>query len=488
MFLTPAAEPVWGGTYFPKESKFGRPAFTDILREVSRLFREEPGKIEQNRAALLVRLAEKVRPAGRVTIGLKELDAAAKQIGNAFDAVYGGLRGAPKFPQPAILEMLWRAGLRTGNSKFFETVEHSLERMSEGGIYDHLGGGFSRYSVDERWLVPVSKCLRQRPTVGIAGAGLSTQPQPAVRHPRARNGRMAQARDDHRRGGVFRFPLMPIRRARRASSTSGRRRKSSRSWAWKMLHSLLHIMTVSEEGNFEGHNILNYLNGLPRSMEDGDPWLGMLRSMLRQKREERVRPGLDDKVLADWNALDDRFARECRRHSGRQPSWLVVWPGRPLILCGKIDDQGRPARPLLARRQIVVSRTGVGFCRHDPRRTRPARGDRRTGAYSSGAHLAARLRHPLRQSADRGHYLTAADADRSIRTARILPSTTPPQSNAVAAQNLSAARRCFTATTPGVSKPIVCSRAVWQAVGTICSRTCRCSTRSICVCAQPRLW
>src|ERR1700720_2087449 len=119
MFLTPAAEPVWGGTYFPKESKFGRPAFTDILREVSRMFRDEPAKIEQNRAALLARLADKARPAGKVTIGLKELDAAAKQVGNMFDAVHGGLRGAPKFPQPAILEMLWRAGLRIGDVKFF---------------------------------------------------------------------------------------------------------------------------------------------------------------------------------------------------------------------------------------------------------------------------------------------------------------------------------------------------------------------------------
>ena len=71
-----------------------------------------------------------------------------------FDAVNGGLRGAPKFPQPAILEMLWRAGSRRGDARFFETVEHSLDRMCEGGIYDHLGGGFSRYSVDERWLVP----------------------------------------------------------------------------------------------------------------------------------------------------------------------------------------------------------------------------------------------------------------------------------------------------------------------------------------------
>src|SRR3954447_24631472 len=97
MFLTPEAEPVWGGTYFPKESKFGRPAFVDVLREVSRMFKDEPAKIEQNRAALLARLAQKARPQGKVTMGLKELDAASAQVGNMFDQVNGGLRGAPKF-------------------------------------------------------------------------------------------------------------------------------------------------------------------------------------------------------------------------------------------------------------------------------------------------------------------------------------------------------------------------------------------------------
>src|SRR5579872_3070821 len=116
MFLTPAGEPVWGGTYFPKDSKFGRPAFKDVLREVSRLFREEPEKIEQNRAALLARLAERARPAGKAVVGAKELDSAARQIATMFDSVNGGFRGAPKFPQPAMLEFLWRAGLRSLSS------------------------------------------------------------------------------------------------------------------------------------------------------------------------------------------------------------------------------------------------------------------------------------------------------------------------------------------------------------------------------------
>ncbi len=100
MFLTSKAEPVWGGTYFPKESRFGRPAFVDVLREVARLFREEPSRIEQNRAALLSRLAEKARPAGKVTIGLKELDAAAMQVGNMFDRSTAVCAALQSFPSP----------------------------------------------------------------------------------------------------------------------------------------------------------------------------------------------------------------------------------------------------------------------------------------------------------------------------------------------------------------------------------------------------
>src|SRR3954466_12162821 len=113
MFLTPGGDPVWGGTYFPKDARFGRPAFVDVLREVARLFKDEPAKIAQNREALLTRLSARARPEGKVTMGLSELDSAARQIGNMVDTTHGGLRGAPKFPQPGLLELLWRAGLRS---------------------------------------------------------------------------------------------------------------------------------------------------------------------------------------------------------------------------------------------------------------------------------------------------------------------------------------------------------------------------------------
>src|ERR1700686_36422 len=106
MFLTPDGEPFWGGTYFPKTSRYGKPAFTDLLREIARLFREEPQKIETNRAALMEQLAATARKPGTVTIGAAELDNAARQLGGIIDPVNGGTRGAPKFPQAALFELL----------------------------------------------------------------------------------------------------------------------------------------------------------------------------------------------------------------------------------------------------------------------------------------------------------------------------------------------------------------------------------------------
>src|ERR1700692_63905 len=154
MFLTPSGEPIWGGTYFPKTSRYGKPAFVDVLREIARLFREEPQKSETTRAARMAQLAATARKPGTVTIGVAELDNAARQLGGIIDPVNGGTRGAPKFPQAALFELLWRGGLRNGEKRYFAAVDITLDHICEGGIYDHLGGGFSRYSVDEQWLVP----------------------------------------------------------------------------------------------------------------------------------------------------------------------------------------------------------------------------------------------------------------------------------------------------------------------------------------------
>src|SRR5215469_9583243 len=303
MFLTPDGEPIWGGTYFPPTSRYGRPAFVDVLSEVARLIREEPEKIEQNRAALMERLEGAARKPGRVTIGATELNNAAQQLGGIIDPVNGGTRGAPKFPQAALFELLWRAGLRTGEARYFGAVDITLHHICEGGIYDHLGGGFARYSVDEHWLVPhFEKMLYDNAQLlellAIAHARLH---KPLYRQ-RARETVAWLAREMTTGEGAFSASL--------DADSEGEEGKFY-VWSYDQVIRELGIedgeffarhYDVTPAGNFEGHNILNRLKPLPYSDAD-EARLAALREKLLSVRALRVRPGLDDKVLADWNGL-----------------------------------------------------------------------------------------------------------------------------------------------------------------------------------------
>jgi uncharacterized protein YyaL (SSP411 family) len=303
MFLTPGGEPFWGGTYFPNTSRFGRPGFVDVLRHVARIFHEEPQSVEQNRAALMARLADTARPKGRVTIGLAELDRAADQIGGMIDPIDGGLRGAPKFPQPMVLEFLWRAGLRTGQQRYFAAAELTLERICQGGICDHLGGGFSRYSVDERWLVPHFEKMLYDNAQLLDLLGLAYQ----------RSGReLFRARARETVGWLVREMAAPGG-AFCASLDADSEGQEGRFYVWS-LGEITDVLgpedaeffaahyDVTPGGNFEDHNIINRLNDLTRNMDD-EPRLEPMRRRLLAARSARVRPGLDDKVLADWNGL-----------------------------------------------------------------------------------------------------------------------------------------------------------------------------------------
>jgi len=303
MFLTPGGEPFWGGTYFPKTSRYGRPGFVEVLRNVARIFHEEPQSIEQNRAALMGRLAQSARPQGRVVIGRAELDRAAEQIGASIDPVHGGLRGAPKFPQAMILEYLWRAGQRTGQARYFAAVELTLERICQGGIYDHLGGGFSRYSVDERWLVPHFEKMLYDNALLLELLALAYQ----------RSGReLFRARTRETVGWLLR-EMTTEQGAFCASLDADSEGEEGKFYVWSLAE-IADVLgaesaeffaahyDVSREGNFEGHNILNRLKDL-RADPGDEPRLAGLREKLLAARARRVRPGLDDKILADWNGL-----------------------------------------------------------------------------------------------------------------------------------------------------------------------------------------
>jgi uncharacterized protein YyaL (SSP411 family) len=336
MFLTPNGEPVWGGTYFPPTSRYGRPAFTDVLREVARLFREEPAKIGQNRDALMERLAQRAHPQGRITIGAGELDRIATQIGGAFDPVHGGMRGAPKFPNTGLYELLWRAGMRGGAPRLFTAVTHTLERICEGGIYDHLGGGFSRYSVDEKWLVPhFEKMLYDNAQLlELLPLAYAHTHDPLFRE-RAKETVTWLAQEMTIWEGAFCASLDADSEGEEGKFYVWSRAEIAAALGEEDAAFFAQHYDVTEGGNFEGHNILNRLKrphpnpppqagegreGVERSAED-EARLASLRGKLMGVRSARVRPGLDDKILADWNG--EMIAALV--HAGTmigEPSWL----------------------------------------------------------------------------------------------------------------------------------------------------------------------
>ena len=312
MFLTPKGEPIWGGTYFPNVSRYGRPGFTDILEEVARLYRDEPQRIEHNRTALMQALATKARSQHNAALGPADLDAASAAIARAFDHTHGGFGRAPKFPQCSILELLWRTGMRRDDERFYNLVELTLAHMSEGEIYDHLGGGFSRYAVDEKWLVPhFEKMLYDNAQLlellGLAyvrtGRTLyrnraEDTVQWLVREMTTPAGAFCASLDadsDGEEGKFYVWSPAEIEAVLGASDAA--------------LFRTAYDVTVA--GNFEGHNILNRLHVLQGTFDvsqstdsaDDDDRLAPLRAKLLAARNTRVRPGLDDKVLADWNGL-----------------------------------------------------------------------------------------------------------------------------------------------------------------------------------------
>jgi uncharacterized protein YyaL (SSP411 family) len=434
MFLTPDGEPIWGGTYFPKTSRYGKPAFVDVLREIARLFREEPAKIERNRAALMERLAAAARPAGTATIGRAELDNAALQLGGLIDPVNGGTRGAPKFPQAALFECLWRAGLRTGDARYFAAVEITLDHICEGGIYDHLGGGFARYSVDDRWLVPhFEKMLYDN-------AQLLELLAIAYR----RTGKDLYRRRAYETVGWLEREMTTEQGAFCASLDADSEGEEGKFYVWSYDEVIRQLgiedgeffarhYDVTPAGNFEGHNILNRLTPLPRSEAD-ETRLAALCEKLLSVRALRVRPGLDDKVLADWNGLMIAALADAGSMLD-EPRWVDLasrafdFVAQSMTRGDRLGHswrQGKLKFPGLASDYAAMIRAALALYEATSQRSF--------------------LDHALQwqQALDRDYanaelgtyYLTAADAEGLVIRPAATTDEATPNHNAVAAQNL----------------------------------------------------
>ena len=434
MFLTPQGEPVWGGTYFPKDARYGRPAFTDVLQEVARLFREDQAMIDNNRKALMARLATRARPEGKVTLGTAQLDTAARQLAGAIDQTNGGLRGAPKFPQASLFEMLWRAGVRSGDARFFKLIELTLDRICEGGIYDHLGGGFSRYSVDDKWLVPhFEKMLYDNAQLlELLALAWQRTGKPLYKQ-RARETVDWLQREMTTQGGAF-----------SASLDADSEGEEGKFYVWS-LREITDVLGaedaaffadqygVTDGGNFEGHNILNNLAQRVRSAED-EAWLASLRAKLLAVRDKRIRPGLDDKVLADWNGQMIAALVNAGIAFG-EPHWIALARRAFDFIAGTMtrDDrlghswrEGRLLFPGLASDFAAMIRAALAL--HEATGERSFLKWAETSQYAFERHYA--------NPHTGGYFLTADDAEGLVVRPAATTDDATPNANALAAQNL----------------------------------------------------
>jgi uncharacterized protein len=341
MFLTSDAEPFWGGTYFPKEERYGRPAFVRVLNEVSRIYRDEQDKVRRNADVLKDRLKPRPRGTGAAPPNEMTLADLAQRLAQAVDSLNGGIRGAPKFPQAQFFNLLWRAGLRFGLANPLEAVDLTLTHIAQGGIYDHLGGGFARYSVDERWLVPhFEKMLYDNAQlIDMMTEAWRENKSPLyaqrieetigwlLREMVVADGGFASSLDADSEGEEGKYYVWSLAEIEDVLGAADAKRFAK-------------IYDVTAEGNFEGHNILNRLGVIDLRDAGTEARLAAMRAKLLARRGKRVRPGFDDKVLADWNGLMIAALANAAQAFDR-PDWLAAAERASDFVSMRMTSNGR---------------------------------------------------------------------------------------------------------------------------------------------------
>ena len=322
VFLTPDGKPFYGGTYFPPERRWGKASWPDVLKQIAHVWSTRHGQVEDQGAKLTEALREesKAAPAERAP-GAEALSAATDSLVARYDPRWGGFGGAPKFPPSLALQLLLRRYRRHRNPQHLLVVEGTLRGMARGGLYDQLGGGFHRYSVDERWLVPhFEKMLYDNAQLARVYVEAWQVTGEAIYARIARETLEWVLREMTEPEGAFRSAT---------DADSEGREGLYFAWTKPEIESALdddaslfeEAYGVTEEGNFEdphhdaapgepGMNVLHVAvpadalaarRGMPEA--DAAAALARDRARLLALRQTRTYPGLDDKVLTAWNAL-----------------------------------------------------------------------------------------------------------------------------------------------------------------------------------------
>jgi uncharacterized protein YyaL (SSP411 family) len=312
VFLTPDLKPFFGGTYFPPDARFGRPSFLQLLEQIAQLWRERKMEIAASADELHARLelvtARDAQENSPLTPAV--LRHALEQFKAAYDSVNGGFGGAPKFPQPSIPSFVLRAAKRFGDDAAAKMVLHTCDQMAAGGIHDQLGGGFARYAVDAEWLVPhFEKMLYDNAQLAQLYLDAFLVSGDARHADTVRDILDYVLRDmTHPAGGFF---------SAEDADSEGHEGKFY-CWTHDELSKLLspeefivatNHFGITKEGNFvdhshpqplRGQNVLSVVN--PAANAD-EPLLAAAKAKMLAVRSKRIRPHLDDKILASWNGL-----------------------------------------------------------------------------------------------------------------------------------------------------------------------------------------
>ena len=325
VFLLPSGEPFYGGTYFPPDDRYGRPGFRRLLETIAQSYKAKRQEIVNGAQSLRQHLNQKAQVStGADVVHLTLLDQAARGLKSRFDPRQGGFGTAPKFPPSMTIEFLLRYHHRSGNSEALEMSTLTLDKMACGGLYDQIGGGFHRYSTDDRWLVPhFEKMLYDNALLArvyldawrVTGNPLYRRITEEVldfivREMRDPNGGFYSTQDADSEGVEGKFYVWDLDEFIATAGPDG--------------ELLARYLDVTGNGNWEEHNILN----VPRPPEIFCKLEKISESELKAKfdaarpklyaaREKRIHPGRDEKILTDWNGLALRAFAEAAAYLGR---------------------------------------------------------------------------------------------------------------------------------------------------------------------------
>jgi len=319
MFLSPEGQPMFGGTYWPPAPRWCRPSFRQVLESVAAAWRDRRPEMKQNGAALARHLAQLSTPRPGRALTPDDLANVGNELLRVVDPVHGGLRGAPKFPNAPIFRFFWNEMFRRRDPPFGKAVRDLLEAMNAGGIYDHLGGGYARYSTDAEWLVPhFEKMLYDNAQILELLALVHSLRPDQIFAERARE-TVGWLIREMRVGDAFAASLDADQAGEEGSFYVWREEEIDAALGDAVAR-FKAAYDVTSDGNWEGRTVLRRLAPMGSPEEEAE--LAASRAKLFAVREARPRPGRDDKVLADWNGLTIAALIRASAVFG-EPAWLA---------------------------------------------------------------------------------------------------------------------------------------------------------------------